>query len=63
MKRLPLVMAVLAAQAVCAPLAHAETWEALRMFSGFDYSSGKYGEATNTDILYVPVSIKYETGP
>lgn len=28
--------------------------------TGFDYSSGKYGNATSTDILYIPVTGKYE---
>lgn len=30
--------------------------------TGFDYSSGKYGGNTTTDILYIPVIGKYETG-
>jgi hypothetical protein len=30
--------------------------------TGFDYSTGKYGTSTTTDILYVPVVAKYETG-
>jgi hypothetical protein len=63
MKRPTLVAAILAAQITWSPLAHAEKWEALRMFTGLDYSAGKYGEATDTEILYVPVSVKYETGP
>ncbi len=29
--------------------------------TGFDYSSGKYGNATSTDILYIPVTGKYES--
>ena len=29
--------------------------------TGFDYSTGKYGNAASTDILYVPVVGKYET--
>lgn len=29
--------------------------------TGFDYSSGKYGGTTSTNILYVPVVSKYET--
>ena len=29
--------------------------------TGFDYSTGKYGNATATDILYVPVVGKYES--
>jgi hypothetical protein len=28
--------------------------------TGFDYSSGKYGNAASTDILYIPVTGKYE---
>ena len=30
--------------------------------TGFDYSSGKYGNAASTDILYIPVTGKYESG-
>lgn len=30
--------------------------------TGFDYSSGKYGTATTTNILSIPVVGKYETG-
>lgn len=29
--------------------------------TGFDYSSGKYGNAASTDILYIPLTAKYET--
>lgn len=29
--------------------------------TGFDYSSGKYGNAVSTDILYIPVTGKYES--
>jgi len=63
MKRSLLVIVVLAAQTIAMPIAHAGDWESLKIFSGFDYSSGKYGEATDTAIFYVPVSVKYETGP
>lgn len=28
--------------------------------TGFDYSTGKYGNAVSTDILYIPVVAKYE---
>lgn len=31
------------------------------MSTGFDYSTGKYGTATSTDILYIPVTGKYES--
>ena len=44
-------------------VAHAAGWESLKVFSGVDYSSGDYGEATKTDIVYVPLTVKYETGP
>ena len=33
----------------------------LSVSTGFDYSSGKYGTSSSTDILYIPVSAKYET--
>lgn len=31
--------------------------------SGFDYSSGNYGTSDTTDILYIPLTGTYETGP
>lgn len=31
--------------------------------TGFDYTTGDYGAAADTDILYVPVTVEYETGP
>lgn len=31
------------------------------MSTGFDYSTGKYGTATSTDFLYIPVIGKYQT--
>lgn len=33
----------------------------LSLSTGFDYSTGKYGNATSTDILYIPVTGKYES--
>lgn len=33
----------------------------LSLGTGFDYSSGTYGNATSTDILYIPVTGKYES--
>ncbi len=32
----------------------------LTLSTGFDYSSGKYGTATSTDILYIPFTAKYK---
>ncbi len=49
--------------AVAFPAAQAADSGQLSLSTGFDYSSGKYGGATNTDILYIPVIAKYETGP
>jgi opacity protein-like surface antigen len=46
-----------------APAAHAEGWESVEVYSGFDFSSGDYGETVSTDILYIPLTVKYETGP
>jgi hypothetical protein len=34
--------------------------EQFSLGTGFDYSSGKYGNATSTDILYIPVIGKFE---
>lgn len=32
------------------------------MTTGFDYTSGHYGNAQATEILYIPVTAKYQTG-
>lgn len=37
--------------------AHADP--SLDLYFGVDYSSGDYGEATDTDILFLPLAIKY----
>ncbi len=35
----------------------------ITLTTGVDYSSGNYGGTADTDILYIPVVGKYETGP
>ena len=37
--------------------------EGMTLSTGFDYTSGKYGGATETNIRYVPLIAKYDTGP
>ncbi len=34
----------------------------LTLSAGLDYSTGKYGSASATDILYLPLILKYESG-
>ncbi len=36
--------------------------DGLSLTAGFDYTTGKYGNAASTDILYVPVTAKYVSG-
>lgn len=43
---------------IISPLAWAETTRSLS--TGFDYSTGKYGGTTSTNILYIPVTGKIE---
>ncbi|GAB4178734.1 MAG: hypothetical protein OHK0026_05750 [Rhodocyclaceae bacterium] len=43
--------------------AMAQADDRLTLTTGIDYSTGKYGGAASTDILYVPLIGKYETGP
>jgi hypothetical protein len=40
---------------------HAMAEDQFKLSTGFDFSSGKYGGTTTTDILYIPVTGKYET--
>lgn len=54
-KRFVIALAALAA-------ASAARAEGLTLASGFDYTSGKYGAAEKTQILYVPFIVKYDTG-
>jgi hypothetical protein len=35
---------------------------AIELSTGFDYSSGHYGTGVDTDILFIPVTGRYETG-
>ncbi|MDH4235356.1 MAG: hypothetical protein OEV15_09530, partial [Gallionella sp.] len=59
--------AVVAASLVLATaITAASAWAGDDKFSlstGFDYSSGDYGTATTTEILTIPASGEYETGP
>lgn len=55
MKKLLPVLAALSMSA------HALADDQFSLTTGFDYSSGKYGNAVSTDILYIPVVGKYET--
>ncbi|MEQ1532001.1 MAG: hypothetical protein HOO97_00780 [Sideroxydans sp.] len=47
---------------MASPFAHADEDSYLTLSSGFDYSSGKYGTASVTDTLSVPISALYEKG-
>lgn len=48
---------------VAALAATAPAEDQLSLTAGFDYSSGTYGNAQSTQILYIPFTAKYETGP
>lgn len=56
MKKLFAVLVVLAS---VVGVASAEQFS---LTTGFDYTTGKYGNAVATDILYIPVTGKYESG-
>ena len=54
----------LAAALLAASTSPALAAEGLTTFStGADYTTGKYGATQSTDILYIPFTGKYETGP
>jgi outer membrane putative beta-barrel porin/alpha-amylase len=57
--RIALATAVLSAAASAASAADGLT----TLSVGVDYTTGKYGADTSTDILYVPFTGKYEIGP
>lgn len=52
---------LLAPWLLVAAVAHAQG--TVTLGTGIDYSTGKYGGSVSTDILYLPVYGKYETGP
>lgn len=57
------VSATIGIFAACAyQMATAADSKPFSLSTGFDYSSGKYGGSTSTDILYIPVIAKYDTG-
>lgn len=52
----------LPALALLAMSATALADDTFSLTTGFDYTSGKYGNAQSTEILYIPVTAKYQTG-
>ncbi|RDI99901.1 transporter [Dyella solisilvae] len=42
--------------------AHADEASTVKVGAGIDYTSGKYGTSTTTDITQVPLTLGYETG-
>lgn len=52
---------LLTALALLAISASAVSADQYSLGTGFDYSSGKYGNAASTDILYIPFTGKYES--
>ncbi|MDH3703005.1 MAG: transporter [Alphaproteobacteria bacterium] len=40
-----------------------KTWSAFKFSTGVDYTTGDYGTGSNTDILFIPFTGKYEHGP
>ena len=39
-----------------------ETWSAFKFTTGVDYTSGDYGTGSDTNILFIPFTAKYEHG-
>ncbi|WP_269523394.1 transporter [Coraliomargarita parva] len=60
-KTLPLFLA--AALFVYAQSVRADSTNAWKVSTGFDYSTGDYGDSEDTEILYLPVNLSYTTGP
>lgn len=62
-KQLLLAGTAFAGLGIFAPLLHAAEDSQLSISSGIDFTDGKYGDLIGTSILYVPLSLKYVTGP
>ncbi len=54
-------LATLALLVISVPAIADDQFSQFSLGTGFDYSSGKYGNTASTDILYVPVVGKYES--
>lgn len=63
MQKTLLACAVAALAALSGQAASAAESGDFSLTTGLDYSSGKYGGTQSTDILYIPFTGKYETGP
>lgn len=60
--RRPAPVALVALMLTAAPGAALAQDAVVKLSTGFDYSTGDYGTGVDTDILYVPVTARYETG-
>lgn len=58
----PLFAALAGVAALIASPALADEGSSLTASTGIDYSKGDYGTPTDTEILVVPVSVRYKTG-
>lgn len=53
---------LIAAPLLClSPAAAQDEWREFSLSSGLEYTSGDYGAAADTNILYIPLTAKYET--
>ncbi len=59
----PLITGLLVAGCLIAGPASAAEKGNFKVSSGFDYSSGDYGSTVDTEIWYVPLTLKYSTFP
>lgn len=62
-KQLILITGVFFASIIPVTVIANDNSNALKFSTGIDYSSGNYGLLSDTDIMYVPFSVKYETFP
>ncbi len=60
--RFPILSALIVAGLCLSNSVYAQDGE-FSFSSGFDYSKGDYGSATDTEIWYIPVTGNYEKGP
>lgn len=51
------------AAGVCGVQAAETGSERVKLGIGFDFSTGKYGSSSSTDVLQIPVTAAYESGP
>jgi len=62
-KRMKLILVIFIASIASTSVSATDSSDSLKFSTGIEYSSGSYGLSSDTDITYIPFSVKYQTFP